>query len=407
MRQSPTAIRPAYHQFILAGLLCLLLLGLLTFAIHWVLSDHPLGPDFFTFWLSGRALFTENANPYSQQVTLQSQMGIYGRPALPTEDQVAFAYPPYSLFMILPTIWMDFAWAQAFWLSVNLIFAIIVLLLISQRMPKAVAIISLTFYPITFGLILGNFAVPISMFLLLLFGIVLRKDKSSTVEQIVCGVFLGWMTIKPQFVWLFLLFILLLLWKRKLYPMLASFFVSVIVWISLSFLLVPTWLSDWLRRIGEYAGYVRSQPVLTGLLNTFLQPPLPLLITILAALASLAFTFYWIRLWWMDRIPTLAALAWLGFLTYLFHPHGIAYEQIAFLIPLILFAVQSGSRWSWKAILLFCTAVAISWGFFLFTRYISPNFDHAPIIIFGLWLLWYFLRCLNNSTEVDLRTSNN
>ena len=57
---------------------------------------HTGGNDFYPRWVGGCALLREGLNPYSEAVTLRIQEGMYGRPAWPDEDQVAFAYPLYS-----------------------------------------------------------------------------------------------------------------------------------------------------------------------------------------------------------------------------------------------------------------------------------------------------------------------
>ncbi|MEJ2211761.1 MAG: hypothetical protein P8129_22375, partial [Anaerolineae bacterium] len=65
-------------------------------------SRYPGANDFYSRWVGGCTLLREGLNPYSDEVTLRIQQGMYGRPALPDEDQVAFAYPLYSLLFFFP-----------------------------------------------------------------------------------------------------------------------------------------------------------------------------------------------------------------------------------------------------------------------------------------------------------------
>ena len=54
-------------------------------------------------WARERCLST-GKNPYSDEVTREIQMGMYGRLAGPDEDQVAFAYPLYAAYAAAPLV---------------------------------------------------------------------------------------------------------------------------------------------------------------------------------------------------------------------------------------------------------------------------------------------------------------
>jgi hypothetical protein len=73
--------------------------------------------DFLSRWEGARALFLRGENPYSDKVTRDIQMKMYGRLALPNEDQVAFAYPLYAAFAALPFVGMPYAQAQGMWMA--------------------------------------------------------------------------------------------------------------------------------------------------------------------------------------------------------------------------------------------------------------------------------------------------
>jgi hypothetical protein len=66
------------------------------YALHFLFKKNAVGADFFIFWNAGKAIFLEHKSPYLPEITLRIQMGIYQHPATPDQDQVAFAYPPYS-----------------------------------------------------------------------------------------------------------------------------------------------------------------------------------------------------------------------------------------------------------------------------------------------------------------------
>jgi hypothetical protein len=386
--KSTLSIQRPLHRIVLITILLLLLLGTFTVMLHSVLSTNPLGPDFFTFWLAGRAVFVQGQNPYSAEVTLQSQTGIYGRPALPQEDQVAFAYPPFSLLLILPAVFMPFEWAQSFWLALNIVSLVSVLFILGRKRPPGFSLSLFLFYPLVFGLLLGNFAVPIAVFLLALYVFILERELPSTAAQVGFGFLLAWTTTKPQFIWLLLGFIILLAIRKRLFPLLGGFAPGLVFFWGISFLLVPTWLLDWLHRLQEYAGYVQSQPVLTGLFSILLPSNLSGILTLLSAAACVVFSIFLLRRWWTGNLPALPVLAWFGFLTYLFHPHGIAYEQLCFLVPLTLWVNREKNKHSMSVILFWFGAALFSWGIFILSKWVYHPADPLPVLLNGIWVFW-------------------
>jgi len=77
-------------------------------------SRVPGGNDLYPRWVAGCDWLKTGRDPYSPATTLRIQQGIYGRPATPDEDQVAFAYPIYTVLLTLPLcLATDFATAHA------------------------------------------------------------------------------------------------------------------------------------------------------------------------------------------------------------------------------------------------------------------------------------------------------
>ena len=380
------------QKIVLIGLAALVLLAGFTVALRFTLFSAPLGADFYTFWLAGRAVFVDAENPYSADVTLQSQMGIYGRPALPQEDQVAFAYPPYSLLPILPAALLPYDWAEAYWLSLNILALSALILAAFPRGRKRSPLLYFLFYPVFFGLILGNFAVPLGTILVFCMMFVFLKEQPGRGWQIAAGVFMAWATCKPQFVWFFGLVMLLIALRRRLWPFLISLTVTGVSLAALSFVLVPNWLSQWVGRIFEYAGYVQSRLTLTTLLQQFLPENAALTLTYLLAASLGGLSFYLALRWWRGRLPTLHLFLWAGFCTYLLHPHGIAYEQISFLAPLLVWAGAQESPRSLARWLAWPGAVLFSWVCFGLGKWLYHPADAWPVIWNGLFLVWLFTR---------------
>ncbi len=101
------------------GLLLLLLFAADSYAMYAVFSSRfPGAADFFPRWFGGRVLLLEGRNPYEREVALEAQLGLFGRYTEPWEDQVAFAYPLYTLFLFWPLVYVPYAAAQAIWMVV-------------------------------------------------------------------------------------------------------------------------------------------------------------------------------------------------------------------------------------------------------------------------------------------------
>ncbi len=96
-------------------------------------------------------------------------MGIYQPPTTPQQDQVAFAYPPYSLIVLLPTFWMTYPWGEAFWSALNLLLIITTILTPFPLSPKWLGFSHLLLYPVFLALIVGNFVAPIGLIILFAF----------------------------------------------------------------------------------------------------------------------------------------------------------------------------------------------------------------------------------------------
>ena len=79
--------------------------------------------------------------------------------------------------------------------------------MLAYQKPPPWAVVSLLFfYPFTFGLLLGNFAIPAAILLLLLFGFFQQQTRRpSALSGAAAGLALAWLLAKPQLTWLFVL----------------------------------------------------------------------------------------------------------------------------------------------------------------------------------------------------------
>lgn len=375
----------------------ILLFGVvLTFALHAVFQSNILGADFFTRWIGGRALLRDGLNPYSQEATLLSQQGIYGRPALPTEDQVAFAYPPYILLVMLPTLFFGFDWAQAGWLAFNILALTICLMTTFRKSPVWMPISFVFFYPLALGLILGNFSTIIAAIWLALFSsfFASKKIPSNQIQWLI-GVLLAYSTIKPQLTWFLILFGIVLAIHKKLWRIIISFTLSILILFAISWLLVPTWVTDWLNAIYAYSQYTNTgQPYFT--LINWMIPTAHFSYQWLLTAVLMLLTLVGLTLAFLNKIRWSTIFLWGSAVTYLIHPNGMAYEQVIFYLPFAAWIFTRSHQKRTLNIVMWIGAWFLSWLCFALGRFIYYPFDVLPVLFFIIWAIVISFQKHNN-----------
>ncbi|GAP15262.1 predicted membrane protein [Longilinea arvoryzae] len=387
-RQRITLSQPV--QRILAGLLFVFLVALLAVGIHAVMAGNTVGMDLHTFYLAARNVFVDHESPYAENVAVESQLSVLRRLATENDDQMAFVYPPYSLLPLAPLAGLPFDWAQAIWMAFFIVGSVSAMLLVFPRRPLLPAMGVLLFYPFTFGIILGNFVNLVALVILVAISKVMIGSKPPKKWQIFFGIFLAWATIKPQFFWLYLICILLASLKKRLWPLMISFGISLVGFFGISFLLVPNWPVLWLARVAKHVGYISKFPNITLFLNELRNPADARTLTIALIALFVGVTAWALLSWWKGRLSTLVLLAWVGIATYLIHPRNFAYAQIAFLIPLLVWAQTQKSQRSLPVILFYWGALILSWGIFFLGKSASagPLVEEWGLVAGCAWMFW-------------------
>ena len=238
------------------------LLGLLlagnVVATHNVLTaPYPGHNDFMSRWEGARSYWRDGLNPYGQVASANIQQRIYGRMAAEDEDPGYFAYPFYTVFILLPLVFTGYAWASAIWmvlLETCLIAATILLLDLYGWRPRPgllglVLLWTLGNYYAARGLLLGQPGLLVyGLHVLALWAFARRRDA-------LAGAALALSTLKPQMGFLLIPFLLLVGLSLRRWRFLAAFAGASVVLVGLSFALVPTWLGDWLAQIEQYPSY--------------------------------------------------------------------------------------------------------------------------------------------------------
>lgn len=221
----------------------------------------PGGNDFLTHYGAWEAYLKYGLNPYSDEAALHTQMAIYGRPAKPGEDQNRMVYPFYSILLHGPFVYIKYSLARAIYMTLlqaALLAGVVMTLdLVRWRLPgwllALVLAWSLLYYPAARGVILGQFALfgffasAGSLFLL-------KRGKDAA-----GGVLLVLATFKPTLVFLVIPFLLLWAMVRRRWRFEAGFLITLAVLTLGSLWVLPTWIGDWLFRIGRYSEYTVGQ----------------------------------------------------------------------------------------------------------------------------------------------------
>jgi hypothetical protein len=350
-----------------------------------VTSVTAFGGDYYNYWQSGRAVFIHGVSPYDPSTTQIIQQGIYGGLARPEDDQLAFVYPPFSLILVLPVVGQSYAWAQAYWIAFNLVLVFIAALVLYKK-PQFWWIASLVlFYPISRSVILGSFSLMIGAGCMLAYGLLNYKESPAQWKQYLAGLLLAWCAMKPQLSWIIIIFIILQSLQRREWSVLTGLAGGGLILAVISWILVPTWVSDWLNAIFNYVGYVPNQPIFINWINLlgirWESPWVKLATTLIVVSGTLLILLYW----WKGYFPDFLALGWLILINQLvnLNPYSMLSDQIVFLIPLILWMRRSDTN-AWVRFLTWFSFVLIPWMLFA----INFTGKEPYVVASGLALLY-------------------
>ena len=358
-----------------------------------VTSGNQLGADFSIYWTAGRQLFLHHVSPYDPVTTEKIQMGIYGRLAKPTEDQVRYAYPPFSLLAVLPSVSMTYPWAEAYWMALNLVAVVLGVLVVKKKPPVWLLAGLVFFYPVSRGVILGQFALIIGAGLMMAYGFLNGEQPPSRLRQWLSGILLAWCAMKPHLSGVVLLFILLQCIRKRQWLVLAGLLAGGLVLALISWIWVPTWIGDWIKLIFAYVGYIPIKPILGNWLAVFEINWGILWVKILLGAITLGITLWLFTSWWKHKLPDYLPLGWLILVNQLINPNpnSLLSDQIVFLLPLLIWLCHEKGK-KWVRFLTWSGFVLIPWMVFgLFFAGKEP-YETASGLAF-IYLVWWLV-CL-------------
>jgi hypothetical protein len=385
-------MKPGRYLILLAVLL--LLLGLLSAGVHTFTRDNTLGTDFYVFWQAGRGFLLDYTSPYSVEFALRSQMAIFKRPAAPGEDQLGFAYLPFSILAILPLLFLPFDWASAVWLALLILSWAAAVFLITRRAPQWPGLLIAAFYPAFFGLVLGNFVSLAAALLAVLAGLYLFTERPTAAPQILAGAAAAFLLVKPQFSWLYVAILLLHGLRRRQWLFLAAAVVGALTFVLVSFWIWPPWPGEWLAEVNRYASYNQTWPTLLVLLRDLLPENWTIVLGGIGLVAVMIATLFYLFRWWFGYLPLLPLLAWTGLAAYLVHPHGKSYEHLVFLVPLLIWVCRHPQRLSLGVQAWWLGSLAISWLAFAlsFSLPALGGVTEWPVLVYAAWVAWLWRR---------------
>lgn len=343
---SPSALsKKLVVRVVFALVIALLLYATLAFGIYNGLTRHAPGAnDFYSRWMGARALFLFGQNPYSEQVTGDIQLGMYGRLARPDEDQVAFAYPLYAAYLAAPFVALPYPAAQALWMALLILcviagalaMALVNRLTLSPLTLAALLLGFLFFYPSVRAIFLGQYAlVSLALLALAMLTVATRHDTAA-------GILLAVSTVKPQPVIFLVPVILFWAWQNKRMRVVVSAVLTLALLMISSLVLVPTWTLDFLNGLRAYVRYEPVGPPVEIFANMLLPKNLATILALALSAALLAWML--VIVWrnrsrnWFDFQPTLGIVA---LVTTMMAVRIGSSDQVFLFIPLISWL----SRW--------------------------------------------------------------
>lgn len=274
-----------------------LLLSLYVAAISWFYAHRILDPwadargaqknglkaqmgDIYPRWVGARELLLYRHNPYGPEVSHEIQMAYYGHIVTDEEsrtrivDEQRFVYPVYIVFLLAPTIHMDFVAVQK-WAPVVLgtlagLSVLFCVGLLDWSLPwtmiVALVLFTLSSPQIGQGIRHQQFAL-VAGFLLFAGAWCVHKG-----QLVTAGVLLALSTIKPQMALLPLGWFLI--WTlgewRSRWRLLASFGSSLTLLVIAGEILLPGWIRDFIAGMAAYRRYFPTTSILRLLLGNWL-----------------------------------------------------------------------------------------------------------------------------------------
>jgi hypothetical protein len=306
----------------------------------------PVGnnSDLYPRWLGARELLLHGRDPYSAEITREIQIGFYGRPLDPEKksdprDKEGFAYPPWVIFLLAPTVTLPFkvvaetfrwvlmscialsvpVWMYTMGLRLRLAIILSGVLLALSSLPSLVEYYQQNLVAILFFLVAVAAAcaarnrLPLAGFFLAL----------ATTKPDTCGLLIAWFLVWASSNW------------RERQRLVWSFAATMVLLLTISEAVLPGWFPRFVAAVRDYSTYATTPNAVQLLVPSFLG--------IFFSFLLLAFLLVlWYR-WRTADATTLQfrwTLAWTCIVTLAIIPKHAAYNQLLLIPPLLMLLSQ-------------------------------------------------------------------
>ncbi len=369
-------------------------------------KNNPGGNDFLAHYVGTRSLILEGKSPYSDEVALEIQQRVFGRPAEPGEIEHRVVYPLYSILFFAPfALIKDYAIARVAWMTmmeITLLITGYLALQMTNWKPKILVLALLSQFSVLWyhgfrAVINGNAVIVVAFFIAATLYALYNHNYQ------VAGIFLALSTIKPNLVILFIFFVLIWCLYQKKIQVVIWFLGSMLVLTLGAMIIIPDWINQNLQEILRYPGY--NPPGSVGEVIALWLPGFEWVIrwgigiglsTILGVEIWAAKKGSYERFLWTACL-TLTISQWIGIAT---DPGNF----VILFIPLILVLSRLEERWKRQAAVLIPVILGVLffglWGLFLLTL----SFDYQPMqsslmffpipgfLMIGLyWIKWWVI----------------
>ncbi len=398
---------PEWLPFVLLSLLLTAVIGLTVFNYRFS-AQNPGGNDFLVYWAGFRLWLKEDISPYDEEVSLEIQQMIFGRPADATqgEDEHRVVYPLYAALFVAPLSLLDFVVARALWMTI-LEICLITLALVSIRlvgwrvssgMMVALILFTVLWYHGLRTLILGQFAGLNALLIALALLFVIQK------QDVPAGALLALATIKPNMVILLIPFLFLWAFSKRRYSLITGTLGTLAILMLGSLALLPDWPLQWIRVLVQYPQYTEYIGIDSPL--SYLGALMPGIRQTLNGVLHIGLGLYllteWVGAWGKDERHMLWVAALTMVVTNLVSFRTATTNYMMLLPALFLIFRVWEYRWKrWGRFLVYINLFTLLlglWALFFFT--VQGNLE-APIMylplpffcLIGLWWVrWWAMR---------------
>jgi Glycosyltransferase family 87 len=226
-------------------------------------GEYSFGNDLYPVWLTSRRWIREGLDPYSQELTREIQVGLFGRPldgqypTDPPNDYRTYAYPTFTNLLFWPLSEVPFHAMRIVWTGILALLLGVTVIFWTRALSWQVNVAGLAViillvvcsYPELEGLYAGQLGLWVG-FLLAASLLALVRGR-----LLLAGIAMALTAIKPQMTLLAMFY--LLLWSTQNWRERWRFTVG---FAATLFLLIAASLAIWSHWIQSWVGVIRSYP---------------------------------------------------------------------------------------------------------------------------------------------------